>query len=245
MVINMKKNFRSRGIRFLKKEPGFKCKIYYEMEERLLDAYPVLREYVDKGILAMFEYSEDADGNLDSINFHNNLLEQTECLYEKLRDDQRKLIESIPGIYGMDFRNYTTGYRIKDNKICGVSYYFYRTAWKETRYGMRGITDPQERKECIGKFIKNQLNSAERTTIEEVRYFASLMEKLKGFSISFGEERVPEYKLYARLTEAGINSLRSENPELGAVSSCYGQTVLTAQRIRNYEVSGYNFYYLR
>lgn len=234
----MKRVFRSRGIRVNKEENGkFQGKIYYEAEDELLLMYPEIKKFSTEGILEFFEYSETEQGIIDTLNFHNNLHVPNTVLYELLNPIQRGVLQEIPEVFGREFRNYTTGYRVNGTAIVGFSFYFYPTIWKETRFGIRGITEPERIQSEIQRFCARFLKAAYPDTISEIMEFAGLMDKFKGVSVSFKGKEELEFKLYGKMTKSA--------QRLCAGSSEYGECVLMAQRIRGSSVVGYNVYYLQ
>lgn len=245
----MSKEFRSRSIRLMK-DPVVAAsanfsnsKIYYDAESSLL-TNSELKQYVNKGILDYFEYSEDEYGKIDAFNFHNNLEVICDDLYQNLLENQLKLIKEIPNIFDKSFLNYTIGYRVVNEKILGRNYYFYPTIKKEKGFGIKGITDSMIIKEYINKFISN-LGFRNAETGLEIRSFASLMYKFKGISIAFSENNPVEYKVYGRISTHDIYEyLRDKILFDFNLCEKYGDVVLVAQRINNDHVVGYNIYYL-
>lgn len=141
----MKKESRSRGIRLLKNIDYINnnipnSKIYYNADIALLDNVK-LQNYVNKSMLKYFEYSVLETGEIDNFNFHTDVDNIPDDIYENLSEAQLKHIKKIPLVFDKNFLNYTVGYRVRDDKIVIYNYYFYPTIKKGNRVGLKGVTD--------------------------------------------------------------------------------------------------------
>ena len=240
----MGKHFRSRGIQVKKtlQSPdqasiGMKC--YYDADSNTLSALRATC-HIDSR-LSCFEYSLNRSGNIDSYNFHVDLTVPSDGLFaDQTLCVQNQLLE-IPKIFDSSFRNYTIGYRIKDGKYIGKIFYFYPTVWKHGRFGIKGVTDPTLIEEYRSRFIKwSNLSQA-----DELTDFWSMIQKFKGISVSVTLYGELEYKIYARIEQNSLYHFVEQTSSTD-LSFCkkYGECVLSAQRITNGIVTGYNFYYL-
>lgn len=86
----MKKEFRSRGIRLLKNIDYINnnipnSKIYYNADIALLGNVK-LQNYVNKSILKYFEYSVLETDEIDNFNFHTDVDNIPEDIYENLSE---------------------------------------------------------------------------------------------------------------------------------------------------------------
>lgn len=240
----MTKVFRSRGIRIKKgniqdSEP----KTYYEPDTRHLMKFEELNKLVKTGVLTYFEYSEKINGQLDSLNFHNNFFVSNNILYEKLSSEQKNILNNISDVFGEQFRNFTTGYRINENKICGISYYYYPTVWKETRFGIQGVTEENVINKMMLKFM-DSYGIVQVDCRNEILFWSRLLYKFKGISVSFDNAENVEYKLYGKIMPNKINLLSEYIPKLYSSEIDFNEVALTSLRIKNGTVTGYNLYYL-
>ena len=245
----MKKEFRSRGIRLMKNIdynipsniPN--SKIYYNSNSVKLDNI-MLQNYVNKGVLEYFEYSELENGEIDTFNFHNNLENICSDLYKDLSENELRIINEIPLVFDKTFRNYTIGYRLRNKEIVSSNFYFYPTIWKETRFGIKGIVDKNKIKEHMNSFV-NKLNIQDIDTKLEITEFFSKMIKFKGISISFSSNREIEYKIYARINTNEIQKFFEDKVAINIDKyKQYGEVALISQRIKNNQILGYNIYYV-
>ncbi|MGL5712730.1 MAG: hypothetical protein ACRCXT_10385 [Paraclostridium sp.] len=245
----MKKEFRSRGIRLMKNIdynipsniPN--SKIYYNSNSVKLDNI-MLQNYVNKGVLEYFEYSELENGEIDTFNFHNNLENICSDLYRDLSENELRIINEIPFVFDKTFRNYTIGYRLRNKEIVSSNFYFYPTIWKETRFGIKGIVDKNKIKEHMNSFV-NKLDIQDIDTKLEITEFFSKMIKFKGISISFSSNREIEYKIYARINTNEIQEFFEDKVAINIDKyKQYGEVALISQRIKNNQILGYNIYYV-
>ncbi len=243
----MEKDFRSRGIRFMRNtdhpKVSITSKIYYDASAAILSNSD-LKRYVDIGSLEYFEFSADEQGNIDTYNFHNNLMRLDRSLYADLSKEQLTIINDVPNIFDQSFRNYTIGYRVRNNLIQGRSYYFYPTIEKVNRYGIRGTTDVAKNRDYIEQFIK-YLKIEDDDTRNEIIKYTSLFSKFKGISVTFCSNRNTEYKIYAKVDTYKIYDLLEEKMVIDrSLYEPYGDVVLAAIRISMNKIIGYNLYYL-
>lgn len=240
----MNRHFRSRGIQIKKafQSPGeasLGMKCYYDADPKLLSAlYGICS--IDQR-LSCFEYSLDTYGNIDSYNFHVDLTAPSDGLFADQTLRMRNTLLEIPQIFDCSFRNYTIGYRIKEGRYMGKTFYFYPTVWQHERFGIQGVVDPARIEKYWSRFIKwCSLSEA-----DELRRFWSMIRKFKGISVSETPNRELEYKIYARTEQAPLYHLVEQTTCADlSFGRKYGPCVLTAQRIAGGKVTGYNLYYL-
>lgn len=232
----IKKMFRSRGFRYENETGLLKMKIYYDADSSVIEGNELLGT-IDKK-MQLFEYSVDEYGNVETVNFHNDF---TNIINDGFGENMEEIHNRIIEIFDDSFRDYTIGYRIKENEVIGKSVYYYPTAWKGTRYGIKGITDKAKMSIQLNRFIDTiDVNTEDKI---EILQFTSLFYKFKGCGITFSHNGNKEYKLYGRILSKDINDFFQNKVNLSACN-IYGDVVLTAIRIRNGVVSGYNLYYL-
>lgn len=224
--------FRARGIkvRVGNIEPH-RMKIYYEPSKELLSLNSEVMALAER--FDCLEYAI-ADGNVDAINFHTNC-QNVDDISSKFNSE---LIASIGIIFDPSYKPYTLGYRLNG----GMSIYFYPTVWKETRYGIRGLTDR--------KLIENQLirflsfisasNDCKNWILNQIPY----IEKFKGVCITNYKNK-NSFKLYYRITSQGIRTIFSSYCDVEEYCNKYGNVVLTSVSIVNGEVDSFNLYFLR
>lgn len=241
------KKFRSRGIRIEKHNGNviFSEKVYYEPDEKFLsDSF--INRLIEKEKLQYFEYSENQYGDVDSLNFHNNLNmdELNNELYHNIENNGKDMIEKIVSVFDASFKNYTIGYRLKDRKIIGESYYFYPTVWKENRFGIKGITQKSKIIDYISKFVKEYIH-LEDCCYEEIMEFQDMIEKFKGVSLTFFDYG-NSFKIYARINQNAFYQFLRKAKYIDCIDKLneYGELVLVAMRIKNRKISGYNVYFL-
>lgn len=241
----MKKIFRSRGIRIVKKRDiiSEQMKIYYEAVANDIDN-KTIKGLVEKNILSLFEYSVLENDLIDTYNFHVNLMCDYQELYGGLCNDVLKHILNIPMIFDASFKNYTVGYRFDENQIVDKSFYFYPTVKRFARYGIKGITDMELIEREVNSFAKYV--SKNDKGVDEIIDFGKLIHKLKGVSIHISGERI-SYKLYGRIESNKLKSFLQAKMDynLDKNSLFFGDVVLAAQRVQNGKIEGYNIYYLK
>lgn len=241
----MHKIFRSRGIRLFKNSNliSQQTKIYYEAEKFDFDNSFVCK-LVNSGIIDCFEYSCLDNDEIDAYNFHVNLQTDYSQLYMPLSSYQVEIINSIPKIFDVNFKNYTIGYRFEKNEITGNSYYFYPTVIRDERYRINGVTDREIIISEVNNFAKKV--AVNKDVFDEINTYGSILTKLKGVSIHIQNDRVG-YKLYGRIRfeELKVFFKKYLNFEIDEYFGVYGEIILVAQRIEDGQVQGYNIYFLK
>lgn len=239
--------FRSRGVRIKKNtldnyEPSVSMKCYYDINKNIVREF--YKKYTVDKSLSCFEYSINDLGRIDSFNFHVNLNMLNDNIYMDQSIEIKNIIFDIKKIFDDSFRNYTIGYRLKNNKFLGKTFYFYLTIWKEDHYGIKGITNSKYIKEYYSRFIK-YFNFSRKESISELRTFWFMIKKFKGFSVSLNSNSQLEYKIYARFEQELIYNFIEKMTSVN-LSFCkeYEPLVLVAQRIVGNKITGYNLYYL-
>jgi hypothetical protein len=224
--------FRSRGIKVsMRKDEANKIKIYYEPNQEIIP--------FDSGIISLaerftcLEYAVSA-GKVDAVNFHTNC----ESIDDITTSFNCEMINVIGNVFDPSYRAYTIGYRMNGGK----SIYYYPTVWKDTRFGLCGITD----KKIITDQITRFLSFIYAT--DECRYwiFSQIpyMTKFKGLCIT-NFQNTNSYKLYYRLTSTGIRVLFETSCEIEKYCNEYGEVVLVSSSIMNGQIEAYNLYFLR
>lgn len=239
----MKESFRSRGIRLARVNNliSREMKVYFEPQNISIDCNPI-RMWSEKSLIALFEYST-IQNQIDTYNYHVNL---TDTNYEKIYAGLDKSIldtmNIVPEIFDISFRNYTVGYRLKNNKIYDSAYYFYPTIWKENRYGIKGIVDTDIISRAIQRFARYAAKD-NYDSQQEILSFGQIVSKLKGVSVHC-TSTVNGFKLYGRCSIDLLNPFILNTMGIHITEfQQYGDVVLVAQRITNGIVNGYNLYY--
>lgn len=245
----MEKIFRSRGFGFYiatdQSINAVKQKVYYEADTIVLSC--ILDSVLpDNTTLSFFEFAENENGEVSSLNFHVDLMCDYSTLYSDLDESLKQMLKSLPQKIGNAFLNYTVGYRIKNLKICGKSYYFYPTIFRESekRYGIKGITDKKRIIESVERFLC--AIGCKNGFVYELRPYLEMIQKLKGVCVSVSDDHKFEYKIYGRI-EKGRSSNFMKNL---CAADCeeynqYGDIFLTAIRFSRTEILGYNSYYFK
>lgn len=240
----MEKVFRARGIRILRGEHNIilKEKIYYEPDEVCIVSNVEIKDLLDKNIISLFEYSV-VGNNIDTYNFHVNLNGAHQLVYSNIENKQLCELNKINTLLGDIFKNYTIGYKLENNQIIGRSFYYYPTIWKHNRYGIKGIIDRNVIEKTLERFYRQviPINSYNK---QEIEMFSSFIYKFKGVSVSYIDGGV-NYKIYCRMEREKLQKLLKNSLDYNLDNeNKYGPVVLVAQRIKNFNISGYNIYYL-
>lgn len=242
----MKKLFRSRGIRINRKKDNSidtKMKIYYDadlykVENKILD------NFVTKGIIRLFEYSIlEPENKIDTYNYHVDLChKQNELLYEGIDSSRKMVLEIIPELFDSTFKNYTIGYRVNNKKITDTCYYFYPTEYRDNRYRIKGITNKSvilQESERFADYVSTDIFAK-----KEIIKYSSIMEKLKGVSVHLSNNKI-SYKLYGRIDSELLHEYIWNMIGYDLSKLNYGEVVLSAQRIEDGKITGYNVYFLQ
>ncbi|MEE1282959.1 MAG: hypothetical protein UHK60_12050 [Acutalibacteraceae bacterium] len=184
----MKKDFRSRGIRFDINGELVSEKEYYEPDIYYLSRYKNLKDCFVRW--ECFEYAMKVGmESVDSVNFHTDMTTHNpkDLILQNVISS-----EKIRKIFDDSFKAYTIGMRLTGDEITGQSIYYYPSVWKIHRYGIKGITDPL----VINAECSRLLNYLELNDKRYVEY-VNMITKLKGFSVTENQDGKVSYKLYA------------------------------------------------
>lgn len=242
----MERQLRSRGFRiyFADKKITCKEKVYYEPDITCVYNNVNIRMLEDLGILNLFEYSMIED-QIDGINFHVDLTKNTyKTLYKDLPITIIKKFDAIASCMGDCMKNYTIGYRLKEDAIEQQVFYFYPTVWKETRYGIKGITDRRTICNGLNSFIERAVNPLLNND-DKVKAFIDNIYKFKGISVHLSNNKIG-YKIYGRILYENLKKYLFTYFDYDIdLLSKYGDCVLTAIRLADQRVEGINIYFLR
>lgn len=244
----MKESFRSRGVRVRKGGPErglapLQSKRYYDIEPKILRAL-VEGQSIDRR-LSCFEYSLDASDSIDSLNFHVALDALDDSMYIDQTGDVLALIHDIPRMFDSSFQNYTIGYRLKDGRVSGKTFYFYPTIRRGDGFGIHGVTKKENISDYFLRFTQ-YCGIWKPEPYKEIKSYWDMIWKFKGIAISPLHSGEIEYKIYGRTDQDTIYDFIEKRTSVDVLSyKQYGQVVLTAQRFTKGAVTGYNLYYLK
>lgn len=234
--------FRSRGIS-IQNYPSYTLreKTYWDLvSSRLSDSW--LTPLETAGILTSFEKAQ-TDDNVTAINFHVDLCQNYSKIFMPASKHCQKCLKQIPLIFGENYRPYTLGARLDIDKIKTVTYYYYPTIWKGSRYGICGDVNRDHYTEVIKKFV-----AARSIPYNcELQAFIQTTTKFKGISITEYDGHF-FYKLYAKIDQhLFLSHLKQHFPQKYKFieSTVTAPIVLAAVRIENNHIAGYNYYFLK
>ena len=224
--------FRSRGIKVIIGNGGLdRVKTYYEPNLEILSLNPEVKLFAERFTCLEYAVSE---GKVDAVNFHTNCAN----IDDVTAAFNCKLIDDIEKIFDSSYKPYTLGYRLNG----GISIYYYPTIWKDTHFGICGITDKKTIMDQIVRFLTYIAANEEWRCwiINQIPYIT----KLKGVCIT-NFQKDNSYKLYYRLSSQGVRSLFKSNCNIEQYCDEYGEVVLISTNIRNGQLDSFNLYFLR
>lgn len=231
----MRKEFRSRGIRFDIKGELVSEKEYFEPDINYLSQYANLKDCFARW--DCFEYAMKVGmESVDSVNFHTDMTTHnpSDLILQNVFS-----IEKIREIFDDSFKAYTIGMRLAGDEITGQSIYYYPSIWKTNRYGIKGITHPLVIKAECSRLLKC-------LDIDDRRYitYMNMVTKLKGFSVTENQYGKVSYKLYAYVEDDKLCDLFENKDSVDKCLREYGKTKLTSMRIMDSKVTGINLYFI-
>lgn len=228
----MERIFRSRGIKVIIGNGGSdRVKIYYEPNPEILSLNSEVKVLAERFLCLEYAVSE---GNVDAVNFHTNCVN----IDDVTASFNCELIDVIDKIFDSSYKPYTLGYRING----GISIYYYPTTWKETHFGICGITDQKTIMDQVDRFLTYIAVTEECRSwiINQIPYIT----KFKGVCIT-NFQNSNSYKLYYRLSSQGARSLFESSCNIEQYCDEYGEVVLVSANIRNGQLDSFNLYFLR
>lgn len=234
--------FRSRGISIQNYPPyTLKEKTYWDLVSSQLND-PWLTPLETTGILTSFEKAQ-TDDNVTAINFHVDLCQNHSEIFMPASKPCQEGLKQIPLIFGGHYRPYTLGVRLEIDKIRTVTYYYYPTIWKGSRYGICGDVNRKHYTDGIKKFVvaRNIPYNG------ELQAFIQTTTKFKGISITEYHGHF-YYKLYAKIDHPlFLSHLKQYIPQKYKLieSTVTAPIVLAAVRIEDNHIAGYNYYFLK
>lgn len=203
---------------------------------------PWLTPLENTGILTSFEKAQ-VDGHVTAINFHVDLCRDYAKIFMPASKPCQECLMKIPLIFGENYRPYTLGVRLDMDNIRMVTYYYYPTIWKGSRYGIRGDLNRDHYTEGIKKFVV----ARNIPYNYELQAFIQTTKKFKGISVTEYNGHF-YYKLYAQINEhLFLAHLKQYSPRAykKIITTITSPIVLAAVRMENNQIVGYNYYFLR
>lgn len=233
--------FRSRGISIQKYSPyQIRKKTYWDLVSAHLNS-PWITSLENNGVLTSFEKAQ-TNSEITAINFHVALCKDYSGIFIPASNLCHQSIKKISLCFGENYRPYTLGVRLSGDMVRAISYYYYPTIWKETRYGICGDADRKNFTNGIKKFA----DAMNISYIGELQSFIQAAIKFKGLSITEDNGQF-SYKLYAKVDEQlFLMHLEQHLPEAykKIKTTINDKIVLSAIRIENNQIEGYNYYFL-